>query len=1372
MTAPDNLQDQIAQLPTEELRFALVLNGGVSLAVWMGGVAHEIDRLTRATPGSGTGYGPVLAAARTTARVDVISGTSAGGINGAALALAQANRRADLRALRTLWAEQGRMEQLLRRPFQGKPTSMLRGDDYFLPELRRAMKLLAHPYEKPEKEAPIDLTLTTTLLKGAENVTVDDFGERIPQRIHAGTFSFCNLGENGEALPGAENIFGEKGIESTARALALAARCTASFPFAFEPSFVPVGEEVGGEDPREDMRAFASWADGDQKLSRYAVDGGLLANTPLPHALDAIARRQADGPVRRALLMVFPHAPREEAVPPDTLESPPGAAGSLAGVLGALLAQGSRSFVEEVDNHNEQAAEWQGSRKQVLDGFGDGDPLGKLYSVLGTAWPQYRHIRIRYAARGLARRVGPLEQWSYERVRSAAEQAQRRWAFDLALDRTGDPPYPLPYVPRSFDWNDEAWHAATLAPENGWRWGDSAASGIAESAAAVLRAALSVTTQHERDVLSAARQEVGLRHAEIRAIRREIDAPWETDAFLKGRKPNTDYWTARIVAYEAAMGSSRTVADDTELLERLLESDARTQPVLGALADREERSGERVWRAVQRVLDQLIHCEGKLQAIADRPAGADEISGVRRWTRYLFGERLEGEPESTRQRLLLRLLALDAGTRLLADGIPAGGQLPVQLGELSLRAEHPWAKFSVTPDDKAAGLALARFGGFLKRSWRMNDWTWGRLDAVTMLCQTVLDPQRLQRIAAMTEAPDHTAVGAAMFAQLKRSLYGTAKLPEDLAHLEKVAEEELLAAVDPERDCRHLPGLAAWAALPLQAEIILEELPVLKSAVEVDLEEGAGRPTRGTRFLLHHEELLGKIGKVPAADGVGVTTRTRFGLGCQALQAFDAAGIGREELAEETGSNALIRTVSNAAGVLATVIDADAARCAPAIRPVTSAVRGAVMLPHWIVAGLAGGGTMQRFLASLGLVLGGVLLVLSLLGVLGGFAAAAGLVGGATLLAAFGYAALKTGSLLHAAALLAPVVPLAAFAVHTQADTAKDAAGRLGLVAAGVIALYVLANLPWPIRSPFGLVVDRSRSFATWWRDNPKAVRTIVATVAGIAAVASGGYAAWRRWGPLSETTVERLQQSQTVAVLFALVVLVGATLAFQEGRQFRSWHPDTDRTEHYPRGTGEVTGAFHRVRVDHPAGVAASWAAVYGLAFLVLAWVLYWLDWADEADAWRQISFWWLAGIGVLLCLVAPVAVTRKARRQVLASVRRNWPPIIPPPPPGASPDKLTLWPDDAAQQLAFSLLKYDVAYYYLLRGPHRWWERVTGTPKKTQKLTLTRQGRRLLASMPVEPVHERQVPDQREPGETTFGDLLLVDQPSEPVGATDRNG
>jgi predicted acylesterase/phospholipase RssA len=128
--------------PKEEIRFAVVLNGGVSLAVWMGGAVREIDRVTR---GEGT-YGVLLELLNATARADVIAGTSAGGINGAALALGQANARADVGLLRDLWNEQGRMEALLQQPFRGSPASLLRGDDYFLPKLHEAMKRLSTPW--------------------------------------------------------------------------------------------------------------------------------------------------------------------------------------------------------------------------------------------------------------------------------------------------------------------------------------------------------------------------------------------------------------------------------------------------------------------------------------------------------------------------------------------------------------------------------------------------------------------------------------------------------------------------------------------------------------------------------------------------------------------------------------------------------------------------------------------------------------------------------------------------------------------------------------------------------------------------------------------------------------------------------------------------------------------------------------------------------------------------------------------------------------------------------------------------------------------------------------------------------------------------
>lgn len=94
------LEDGASMEEHEDLRLAVVLNGGVSLAVWIGGVVREIHRLAssaddtvRWAERSGDDlsvYRKLLDLVRATARVDVIAGTSAGGINGALLAFATA----------------------------------------------------------------------------------------------------------------------------------------------------------------------------------------------------------------------------------------------------------------------------------------------------------------------------------------------------------------------------------------------------------------------------------------------------------------------------------------------------------------------------------------------------------------------------------------------------------------------------------------------------------------------------------------------------------------------------------------------------------------------------------------------------------------------------------------------------------------------------------------------------------------------------------------------------------------------------------------------------------------------------------------------------------------------------------------------------------------------------------------------------------------------------------------------------------------------------------------------------------------------------------------------------------------------------------
>src|SRR3954470_22585917 len=99
-----------------ELRIALGMRGGVSLAVWMGGACSEIDRFRRALDADGapiyrqvltaSGYGSVA--------VDVVAGASAGGLNSVLLGCSVVHGMHFDREIRNLWLRLGDLGGLAR----------------------------------------------------------------------------------------------------------------------------------------------------------------------------------------------------------------------------------------------------------------------------------------------------------------------------------------------------------------------------------------------------------------------------------------------------------------------------------------------------------------------------------------------------------------------------------------------------------------------------------------------------------------------------------------------------------------------------------------------------------------------------------------------------------------------------------------------------------------------------------------------------------------------------------------------------------------------------------------------------------------------------------------------------------------------------------------------------------------------------------------------------------------------------------------------------------------------------------------------------------------------------------------------------------
>ena len=1191
-------------VPLEEIRFAVVLNGGVSLAVWMGGAVLEIDRLTR---GDGP-YGGLLELVGGTARVDVISGTSAGGINGAALALSQVNEQADLRQLRDLWAEQGDIDALMRRPFRGSPVSLLRGDGYFLPQLEAAFWRLVSPYRKRSPdERPVDLTITTTLLHGAKTEHVDALGQKLPQSLHNGRFRFRHDSE--QSAPAGQAVstdFEPDQIKQTVARLALAARSTASFPLAFEPAYVPVDADAPVRG-LPDMAAVASWADpGSTNRSRFAVDGGLLANTPTREALEAIDRMPADGPVHRVMLVVYPHAMATVADDPDRPDEMPTVLDTTALLVGAVSSQGSRTFVEEIDQHNRRAASRQIGRSDLLDSF-RGD-AASLYQIADQLGPLYKRVRLHRMARDASAQVPAAANWPYERIRGCAERVQN--------ERLDDLPYLSRQPPKAA--------AVEIATEgSGWHWGVATAEHLAESALDLVSRLSRVVAGAAGEEMSGTRAALFQARLEIRRQRNEVDLPWATG----DSEPNEAYWRRRLDWYR----------------DRMLPP--------GAV-------GETIRRQVMTIAELVAGTVGPLRHLGGRQI---ELAGLAPWRDLIIEERADGEDERDAVRVLSRLLALEILTTCLAEETESGLSLPVELVQMSLMTQSPFAKRTTTPHDKGAGMALARFAGFLKQSWRVNDWIWGRLDASATLCRILLNPELLRRKAVLDGR-----LGQIPAAEIARNtvdavvrtfgIEGSAgTLPAELERLREQAIAELEPVYEPCLPTDGLPAashaLADLAIWSVQIRIAAEELPALAAAALADRLDGCNPNARGVQFADANRRLLDSLGPTMPGD-------QRIELGMQALDAFDRAGIGHEALCDEAASDRLIRTTIEAASVAVTVLDSPRSGL-PAVKPITRLLRGAALLPYWAIRGVTGGGTIAKFLALLGFSVGGMLLAVALLGDLPGWATApAAAAGAGMLLCAFAYGALRTGTVLHSIVLLAPAVPLVVYGftkVNAAGVKGEHGSWMVVVMALIVILLIVLGSLPAFPPSP--LTVVRALGPLLLGRHRGASATAGIALLVGgltVSTVRPAGprVAAWygATVGP---------HQTIYAVVVAAVLLAVMSTVAWRLSGGLRTW------TE-----TGE--DGFELGASTDPAASAAGWSVVYAVLFTIAAYALH--HWkVAKGETWMAASFFTATGFAAALLLIVPWFVPWRARcrisRRVLEEATRDLYPVRS---PAGTPEQL----------------------------------------------------------------------------------------------------
>jgi patatin-related protein len=301
----------------QEIRFALVLYGGASLAIYIHGVTQEFFHLVRSTAVDAEGnlivgegelngtervYRKLASAADGTIRtrflLDIASGTSAGGINAVFLGKAVANGQT-LDQVSRLWLDQADVQTLLNR--DKVPRSLL-SSQTMCTRLLDALDGMESASTIP-LQTEMDVFITATDIQGLE-LPIELADQTVFEKRHKNVFHL-RLGDGENDFTSEKNPF-----------LAFAARATSAFPFAFEPACL--------SDSRSDFRRFFPDYEG-ESTTRAFGDGGYLDNKPFTHAIQALSQRSTDLPVARKLMYVEPSPDEPEsnqpAAPPNFLRN-------------------------------------------------------------------------------------------------------------------------------------------------------------------------------------------------------------------------------------------------------------------------------------------------------------------------------------------------------------------------------------------------------------------------------------------------------------------------------------------------------------------------------------------------------------------------------------------------------------------------------------------------------------------------------------------------------------------------------------------------------------------------------------------------------------------------------------------------------------------------------------------------------------------------------------------------------------------------------------------------------------------------------------------------------------------------------------------
>lgn len=796
------------------------------------------------------GYGSV--------RVDVLAGASAGGLNGVLLA-ASLLHGVPFDRYRDVWLDVADLRQLLRSTKTRAPLSLLKGDAYFLSEMREQLGSLveeAAPGEALHADY-LDLHLSATLLDPVNVPVTTDWGERHAETSHRAAFRFRHTPVTSDFRAGGGPAAEDAGLVAK---LALAARATSSFPAAFEPATVPVQrpKSVGrraAPDDADDL--FGLFSDASRTEQRV-IDGGVLDNIPLAKAIDGIVASTAHGPTERWLLYLNPSPETpDDPARGGARDEPPNAVRTVMGTLAAKSS--AESVLDDLDllrAHNERALGYRVLRRALLAPV-SGTATEALLSDTSARLERYWTERVDALARRIMQLLAdPVAVLGEDPFTTPAQ----RWPLTAEGDEWG----PAGRAALAAALGDEL-RAAVRTPDGAWP----ALAEVPlvlnpEPLPRLADFAIEATWHLERaggdpEPLRQAKARLYAVAGAAKLLAHIGDLFWPVHAAAEPPDPvDVPGWATRAVsAWQAFLADPRAAAAGSlsvfdalaaELDRRMAAVEPAAVGNSGPTADPEPRPV--LWQA----LVDAVAALGPLVTTAPREPQSEEAR-----TALGLLRRVAHEPREAGSVL--------SAVEVLTSPLQSVARVPPQhVRYLRISgAQHSPLEDHVpeplTAANKLAGNDLANFSAFYRRSWRANDWMWGRLDAAAALVELVCQPTALAAHFATADVPaDADPVArAAAFADTVREIVcdPPASLEGDDAQrwtrdlTERVwapREERILAEAETLFD----PTAAERATLEAtrealtcrrQWELLVDELPVVAEAVQAE-RRAEGGPAR------------------------------------------------------------------------------------------------------------------------------------------------------------------------------------------------------------------------------------------------------------------------------------------------------------------------------------------------------------------------------------------------------------------------------------------------------------------------------------------------------------------------------------------------